>query len=240
MWGKHDETRELLKAAAEALTAEGEITTEEAQTVVDLILIPASKAIDDMIMKEEEILFPMAMDLLTDSDWYEIQLQTLEIGYCLYDPEIEWKPEGIEEVEIEISADSIQLPSGSFMLRELIAVLNKLPVDMTFVDKNDKVKFFSQGDHRIFHRSRAILNRDVRMCHPPSSMHVVDQILNDFKSGKEDKASFWIQMGAKFILIEYYALKDDKDAYFGTLEVSQDLSYARSLEGEQRLLSYDK
>jgi len=96
MWGKHDETRVLLKAAADALTAEGKISLDEVQTVVEFVLIPASKSIDDMIMKEEEILFPMAMDVLSESDWYEIHQQTIEIGYCLYDPEIDWKPEGVQ------------------------------------------------------------------------------------------------------------------------------------------------
>jgi len=109
---------------------------------------------------------------------------------------------------------------------------------MTFVDKNEKVKYFSQGKERIFHRSRAILNRDVKLCHPPSSVHVVEQILEDFKTGKQDHAPFWIQMKGKFIFIEYYALRDESGEYLGTLEVSQDLTEKRALEGEQRILSY--
>jgi hypothetical protein len=102
------------------------------------------------------------------------------------------------------------------------------------------VKYFTQGSERIFTRSRSIINRDVRLCHPPGSVHIVEKILEDFKAGKEDKASFWIQMKGKFILIEYYALKDDNGDYLGTLEVSQNLTEARSLEGERRILSYDK
>ena len=109
---------------------------------------------------------------------------------------------------------------------------------MTFVDRNDKVKYFSQGTERIFQRNRAILNRDVRLCHPPSSAHVVDRIIEDFKSGKQSRAPFWIQMGDKFIFIEYFALRSEKGEYLGTLEVSQDLTELRKLEGEQRILSY--
>ncbi len=119
-------------------------------------------------------------------------------------------------------------------------MLNTMPVDITFVDKNDKVKYFSQGPHRIFDRSRAILNRDVRMCHPPSSVDVVEQIVNDFKSGKEDRAPFWIQLNGRFIHIEYFALRNEKGEYLGTIEVSQDLTELRKLQGEQRLLSYRK
>ncbi|MQY78496.1 MAG: DUF438 domain-containing protein, partial [Bacteroidetes bacterium] len=240
-WGKHDETRELLKTAIEALNVSGDITTDEVEALIAMVLKPASDSVADMTMKEEQILFPMCMDKLSETEWYEIYKQTIEIGFCLYDPTDEWKPEGIEEVVVE-SADGsdIQLPSGNFSQTELLTILNTLPIDMTFVDRNDKVRYFSQGKHRIFHRNRAILNRDVRMCHPPSSVDIVEQILIDFKSGKEDRAPFWIQMGEKFIYIEYFALQNEKGNYLGTLEVSQDITDVRKLKGEQRLLSYSK
>jgi DUF438 domain-containing protein len=240
MWAKHDETRDLLKNAITVLDTTIEYSNDDIEGVIDFVLRPAAKAVTDMIMKEEEILFPMSLDKLTDVDWYEIYSQTNEIGYCLYDPQVEWKPEGID-IKDETSSDEnlIKLPSGSFSAAELLAILNTLPIDMTFVDKNDKVRYFSQGSERIFSRNRAILQRDVRMCHPPSSVNIVDKILEDFRSGKEDRAPFWINMGGKFIHIEYFALRDEKGEYLGTLEVSQDLSGKRALEGEQRLLSYD-
>ena len=239
MWGKHNEIRELLKASIEVLNNPEGLTPEEADTAVKLVFKPASDAVADMTMKEDQILLPMVMDKLTDLEWYEIYQQTIEIGFCLYDPDVEWNPELGETDNIE-SHDSeiIQLPSGSFTKAELQAILNILPVDMTFVDKNEKVKYFSQGKERIFHRSRAILNRDVKLCHPPSSVHIVEQIQEDFRSGKEYHAPFWIQMKDKFIYIEYYALRDDNGNFLGTLEVSQDLTEKRALEGEQRILSY--
>ncbi|MEI6886013.1 MAG: DUF438 domain-containing protein [Bacteroidota bacterium] len=239
MWGKHDETRALLKKALESLSESGYSDPGQVEFIIDVYLKPASKAITDMIMKEEEILIPMTMDKLTDADWYEIYKQTNEIGYCLYDPTVEWKPEGVILSEHR-SADegNINLPSGKFSVEELMAVLNTLPVDLTFVDRNDKVKYFTQGKERIFDRNRAILGRDVRMCHPPSSVHIVDKIINDFKIGHADSAPFWIQMGGKFIHIEYFALRNDKGEYLGTLEVSQDLTAKRKLENEQRILNY--
>jgi DUF438 domain-containing protein len=182
------------------------------------------------------------MDALSETDWYEIQKQSLEIGFCLYDPPTEWRPEKMEansKEEIPQSIINIQLPSGSFSVEELLAILNTLPVDMTFVDKEDKVKYFSQSRDRIFQRNRAILNRDVRHCHPPASAHIVDKILKDFKSGKQDRAPFWIKMGDKLIHVEYFALRNNKGAYQGTLEVSQDLTSYRKLKGEQRILSYE-
>jgi DUF438 domain-containing protein len=241
MWGKHDEVREMLKAAIETLSTTEDVTPEEAGAIKEMILQPASNAIADMTMKEEEILFPMSMDKLTESDWFEISRQTNEIGYCIYDPQVEWKPV-IFDLTSMVKTDNgnIQLPTGSFSNEELLAILNTLPVDITFVDRNDKVKYFSQAKERIFQRNRAILNRDVRMCHPPSSVHIVDQIVDDFKSGREESAPFWIQMKDQFIHIEYFALRNEKGEYLGTLEVSQNLSGKRKLEGEQRILSYKK
>jgi len=241
MWGKHDETRDLLKNAINALNMTGDFNTDMMKMKVELHLLPAAKAITDMIMKEEEILLPMTLDKLTETDWYEIYRQTNEIGYCLYDPEVTWNPQGVVIAE-ETSAEegSVNLPSGKFTSEELLAILNTLPVDLTFVDRNDKVKYFSQGKERIFDRNRAILGRDVRMCHPPGSVHIVDQIIGDFKSGMADSAPFWIQMGGKFIHIEYFALRNEQGEYLGTLEMSQDLTEKRKISGDQRLLSYRK
>lgn len=241
MWGKHDEIREQLKASIEALSASKELNAEDISSIVEMLLLPAAKAVTDMIMKEEEILFPMCMDKLTIEEWYEVYKQTNEIGYCLYDPKDEWKPEGVDDVSDEpFLGGKINLHSGSFTATELKAILNTLPIDITFVDKDDKVAYFSQGNERIFDRNRAILQRDVRLCHPPNSVGIVDQIIDDFKSGKESSAPFWIQMGGKFIHIEYFALRDDEGNYLGTLEMSQDLTGKRALDGEQRLLSYSK
>jgi hypothetical protein len=242
MWGKHDETRASLKNAIEVLQNSTGATSTEMADIIEIVLAPASKSITDMIMKEDEILFPMAMDELSDKEWYQVLQQTNEIGYCLFDPTEEWFPDAMEnmpaDLHNEFAGGKVHLPSGSFTINELTVLLNTLPIDVTFVDKDDKVKFFTQGQHRIFDRNRAILGRDVRMCHPPHSMHIVDQILNDFKSGKETAAPFWIQMGGKFIYINYFPLRDKDGKYIGTIEFSQDLTELRALEGEQRLLSY--
>ena len=240
MWGKHDEIRDLLKASIEVLSAGGDVGLEELRTTIDLVLRPAVNGVTDMIMKEEEILLPMCLDRLTDEDWFHVYQQTMEFGFCLYDPRDEWKPEGLlTESLVSAPDNNIQLPTGSFSSDELASVFSTLPVDITFVDKNDKVKFFSLGPDRIFSRNRAILGRDVRMCHPPSSVHIVDQILDDFKSGKESSAAFWITMHDRFIHIEYFAMRGKDGEYLGTMECT-DLTHLRQLEGEQRLLSYSK
>ncbi len=240
MWGKHDEIRDLLKGCIEVLRT-SELSKEDLISTYELLFNPALNGVEDMIKKEQDILFPMSLDHLTVENWWDVYQQTLSIGFCLYDPQVEWKPEGMETSQSEdasISGSNIQLPSGSFTSEELLAILNTLPVDMTFVDRNDKVKYFSQGPHRIFTRSRSIINRDVRLCHPPASVHIVEKIIDDFKSGKASHAPFWIQMQGKFIYIEYYALRNEQGEYLGTLEVSQDLTEYRRLEGEQRILEY--
>lgn len=242
MWGKHDEIRELIKGSIEILQTP-DLKNDDLLAAAEMILLPAAKGVFEMTIKEEEILFPMTLDKLTEADWYEIHKQSLEIGFCLYDPPKEWKPEWSKTSSLEEmnqNAGHVQLPSGSFSVEELLAILNTLPLDMTFVDKNDKVKYFSQGSERIFQRNRAILNRDVRLCHPPASAHIVEKIIDDFKSGRENRAPFWIKMGNKMIHIEYFALRNEKGDYLGTLEVSHDVTVYRNLEGEQRILSYSK
>ncbi len=240
MWGKHDEIRDLIKGSIEILKTEN-IDRDEFIASCNMILKSAVHGVNEMIPKEEEILFPMSLDKLTESDWYEISNQSLEIGYCLYDPKTVWTPSWAAEKSIndaQKSGSHIQLPSGGFSAEELLSILNTLPLDITFVDKDDKVKYFSQGAERIFQRNRAILNRDVRHCHPPASAHIVDKIIEDFKSGKQNSAPFWINMGGKMIHIEYFALRNEKGEYMGTLEVSHNINPYRELQGEQRILSY--
>ncbi len=241
MWGKHDETRALLKRAMETFQKEIPSNLEEVRSLVRDVFQPAVDSIEEMIYKEEEILFPMSLKNLTESEWYHVYRQSPEIGFCLYDPTDRWTPsqevrEAVEEKEEE--AERIQLPSGSFTPTELNAILNTIPFDLTFVDKDDTVRYFTQGRERIFARNRAILGRKVQLCHPPSSVHIVERILEDFRSGKQDRAPFWINLHGQFIHIEYFALRDEEGNYLGTLEVSQNLTEKRKLEGEQRLLTY--
>ncbi len=240
LWGKHDETRAFMKSSIQLLTENDHATNEELSGFFDLIFIPTLKSISDMIHKEEMILFPMSMDTLTEIDWYEIQQQSEDIGYCLYFPEKEWEPDiSNDDVEKIKSNDKVKLSTGSFTPEELEGFLNSLPVDFTFVDKDDKVKYFSEGRDRVFPRSKAIIGRLVQYCHPPSSVHIVDQILEDFKSGAQDQAKFWIPMGDKFVHIAYFAVKDKNGEYLGTVEMSHDISSYRKIDGERRILNYE-
>ena len=253
MWGKHDETRGLLARALQA-AAQRPGGPADTKRVMEQVLQPLADSIDEMIFKEENILFPMCLDTLSEAEWYEIWRQSPEVGFCLYDPVDEWRPAAGETAAPAATAGPagaaapatagaqagrIDLPSGSFAPKELEAVLNSLTVDLTFVDAEDTVRFFNQAPERIFTRTRAILGRKVQQCHPPDSVHIVERILRDFKSGAQSRAAFWIQMGGKFVHIEYVALRDRQGKYLGTLEISQDLAARRALQGERRLLNYE-
>jgi len=242
MWGKHDEVRELLKTTLEGFQQVSGFTAAEAAAFNQFSVSLVVDAIDDMIYKEEKILFPTALDLLREEDWYDIYLESDENGYCLYAPQFVWTPEGDFQKGKRKSSSmdgSVQMPTGNFKLEELVAMFSTLPFDITFVDKDDSVRYFSPGKDRIFERTRAILGRKVQYCHPPKSVHIVNQIVKDFKEGKQDQARFWINMGGRMIYIVYYAVRNDTGDYLGTLEVTQDVTGIRALEGERRLLAYD-
>lgn len=243
MWGKHDETRTLLKGTILGLQQTDQILAAEARAYNLFAVSTALESVEDMIYKEEKIILPTALDLLTEEDWYLIYLESPEIGYCLYVPEFDWMPEGVDLSDLAPSAsksDRVQMPTGSFQLEELIRTFSALPFDLTFVDKDDTVRYFSPGKNRVFERSRTILGRKVQYCHPPKSVHIVNQILADFKSGDQDQARFWIQMGPRLVYIVYYALRGEDGSYQGTLEVTQDATGIRELDGERRLLEYDQ
>lgn len=242
MWGKHDEVRQLLRLTIEGLQQVETLDAAEARSYGLFSVTPAIDAVDEMVYKEEKILFPTALNLLTEQEWYQIYLQSDEYGYCLYAPEFAWQPEGGVQDEIgkPVAHDGrVQMPTGSFTLAELIGLFSTLPFDLTFVDADDTVRYFTPGKERIFDRSRAILGRKVQYCHPPKSVHVVNQIVRDFREGKQERARFWINLGGRLVYICYYAVRDAAGHYLGTLEVTQDLTEVRSLTGERRLLSYD-
>lgn len=240
MWGKHDQIRDLLKTAIDVLESSSGAGAEEMQALADLSFCPALDGLADMIMKEEQILFPMCLDVLADTEWMQIAAQSGEIGFCLFTPTATWTAAEIPSAALPPVFDGrVMLPSGSFRIDELTATLNALPCDVTFIDANDTVRYFSQGRERIFDRNATILGRQVQLCHPPSSVHMVNRILDDFKSGKQDMADFWINFQGKFVYISYYAVRGDERNYLGTVEFTMNLTRLRALTGEQRLLSYD-
>jgi len=237
MWGVDDEIREELKQVKALLR---EYINENKEDVLAKTE-SALNRVQEMVFKEEKILFPMAMERLTEDEWYEIYNQSDEIGYCLVEPTGEWKTERVtleksgDVIESEKGKGLIKFDTGILSAKEIELIFNHMPVDITFVDKNDLVKYFSAGKERIFTRTKTVIGRKVQNCHPPASVHVVEKIVQDFKDGKKDMEEFWINMGGKMIYIRYFAVRDKEGEYVGTLEVTQNINRIRSLEEEKRL-----
>lgn len=242
MWAKDDEVRDLLKGAIEVLREES-LSGAELKILVPTVLRPALAALESMIYKEETILLPMCLGLFTEEEWGEAWRDSPRYGWCLVEPAAGYAPPvaALPEDPIRLpDASAVAFPSGALSVQQLIGIFSSLPVDITFVDADDRVAFFSEGPDRVFARSRTILGREVKHCHPPKSVDVVERILNDFKTGRQTVAEFWIQMQGKFVHIRYFAVRDEAGAYLGTLEVTQDLTRLRALEGDRRLLQYDE
>ena len=233
MWGVDDEIRALLKDAAK-LAAQG-----NAETGVKLT--EALTRVEEMIFKEENILIPMLTDTLSAEEWSNVAAESGEIGYCMIAPPPVWRAKAAPAAEAAAPAapvnGSVLLPTGFLSVPELSRLLDTLPLDITFVGADDTVRYFSQGSERVFPRTKAIIGRNVKNCHPPASVHIVEGIIADFKSGKKDHEDFWIKLGDKFVYIRYFAVRDEAGSYLGVLEVTQDIAPIQAIEGEKRLVS---
>ncbi|OMD44000.1 DUF438 domain-containing protein [Paenibacillus odorifer] len=241
MWGVDDNIRRMIKEAKAALSAYNGNAAEIGAQVTEII-----QEVNEMIFKEENILLPMALDKLTEDEWVKIARESDEIGFCLTAPEQEWVPERAAEPEGAVLGEAegvtpqegfIRFETGLLSLHQLETVLNHLPVDLTFIDENDVVRYFSHGKERIFARTKAVIGRTVQNCHPPQSVHVVEKLLEDFKAGIKDAEDFWINIKDKFIYIRYFAVRDETGRYMGTLEFTQNIAPIRALEGQKRILS---
>ncbi len=240
MWGVHDEIRGKIAAATDLLDNAGELDAEQLGLVVETVLEPMLEQIESMTSKEDRILWPMCLEHLAVRDWESVRGQWDEFGKGLVEPAGIWLPvlPQLPEQPVELPSDgAITLPSGHLSVRQLTALLNTLPMDITYVDADDRVAYFSEGTDRVFARNRAIIGRKVEDCHPPKSVHIVERVVSDLKSGKRDVAEFWIQMGPRFVHIRYFAMRDEDGEFLGTLEVTQDIAPLRALEGERRLLA---
>lgn len=243
MWGIDDEIREKLKEVTAALK-------EVSAPLVEEALNEVTEQIKEMIFKEDEILFPMIIEKFTQEEWVDIEKSSEEIGFTLIDSVKSWSPkmDKKEEVKVDtanatsgvIEKDSdaeVQFDAGSLTAEEINCIFNTVPFDMTFVGANGRVKYFTQGKERIFDRAITIIGREVKNCHPPKSVHIVEQIVKDLQSGKKDNEDFWIRMGDVFVYIRYFAVRNKDGEYLGTVEVSQNIKPITELEGEKRLMS---
>ncbi len=240
MWAYHDDIRKYTKEIIELIDRDNTDLKRLNRLLGDLFFVMYA-----IRFREEYILFPVIFKLIPDEIWDEMMKQSMAEGFAFIEkPELltiaaEKKEKESHKQKTTVISDFdavLDMGTGLLKLEQAIMMLNHLPVDMTFVDENDEVRYFSTPGHRIFPRSKAIIGRLVENCHPPSSVHIVKELLDAFKAGTKQKESFWIEMGPKFILIQYFAIHDEKGNYRGTLEVSQDISEIKKLKGEKRLM----
>lgn len=237
MWGVDDEIREELKQVKNLL-----IDYKGNKEKVKEELNKALTKVTEMIFKEENILFPMVLETLSEEEFLAIAEESDEIGYCLIQPEKQWRPVNVnvesKEPEEKLSPHGyIKFETGILTPKEISLIFNHLPVDITFVNKEGIVKYFSQGKERIFARTKSVIGRKVENCHPPASVHIVNKLVEDFKAGVKDHEDFWIKLGDNFVYIRYFAVRDEKGEYQGTLEVTQNIKSIQKITGEKRLLS---
>lgn len=233
MWMEHDRIRRLKKELKKK-SADPSPDIEELRKLARELRI----TLTNHFYKENNILFPTALKTLDTREWIEVRRSFDEIGYCCFTPP-PMQADQEEEARIE-ERGRIQLETGSLTISEIESILNTLPLDLTFVDAEDTVRYFNNppGRERIFIRTRAVLGRKVQNCHPRKSIHVVNKILDAFKKGERDVAEFWINYRGKFIYIRYFAVRDKSGKYLGTLEVTQDITDIKKIKGEKRLLDW--
>lgn len=254
MWSLDDLIEKTIKEALQYLKNDEEDKFLGMQdAVIDIV--------EDMMQKEEEILYPTAMDMISDDEFVKMRIGDDEIGYCLIDTpanygDIDNKKDNIPNKELLgdlkdlllkhgaldnfNSEKELDVSQGKLTLEQINLIFKHLQVDLSFVDENEISKFYSDTLHRIFPRSPGVIGRAVQNCHPKESVEMVEEIIRAFRSGEQDEAEFWIDMGDKFIYIIYTAVRDENGKFRGVLEMMQDATKIRKLEGSQRLLSWNE
>lgn len=227
MWGVDDEIRDLIKDFR---------TRIENDDLDGLDFEPVKYEVEEMIVKEEEIMLPMIMPFFNEDDWISIADESDEIGYCIVKPDKKWEPKR-EVVDDSVESGNIDLGLGYLTQKELRKVLDLQPLELTFIDANDIVKYFNETPGRkLFPRTRNAIGREVYNCHPPKSQPIVRKLIADFKSGEKDSETLWFQTRGTYVMVSYAAVRDDDGSYMGTLEWVQDIQHIINIDEEKRTI----
>ena len=217
----------------------------------------------DLIEKEETVLYPTSLAMIRPDEFEEMKAGDREIGFAWIKvgagnrTEESKKPLPATEAagfasdlaallgKYGFSGGStpgqlLEVATGQMTLEQINLVYKHMPVDFSYVDENEIVRFYTDTDHRVFPRSKNVIGRDVKNCHPRTSVHLVEEIIDKFRRGEQDEVDFWINKPGLFIYIYYVAVRDEEGRFRGILEMMQDCTRIRSLEGSRTLLSWDK
>lgn len=240
MWSFHDNLREQIRLIRYYIkTGNPEKITVNTPFLVD--------GIYRLMHVEETVLFPNALDLLEEKDWIAMRSGEEEIGWMLPKapapfPAVEYihPSEDFTPRELSFSLENTSHYDEGYMTVEQVNLLFKtMPLDLTYVDENDRVIFYNRGEERVFPRSAGIIGREVKFCHPPKSVGTVLKILDEFRKGTKSESSFWINYKERLIYIRYFAVRDADKNYKGVIEISQDITDIKKIEGEKRLLDWE-
>jgi hypothetical protein len=235
MWSEHDRIREIKKSLFRLVESRESVAWIDFAAALQEEATTLSEMLKSHFYKENNILFPTALNLFSENEWKEVRAQFDDLGYCCFTP-----PPPAYGLPQESSPTeprgAITFETGTFTREQLESVLNTLPVDITFVDTEDSVRYFNKSEERLFPRTKAVIGRKVQQCHPQKSVHRVNQILDEFRSGERDSAEFWINLHDRLIYIRYFAVRDSTGTYLGCLEVTQDITDVKTITGEKRLL----
>lgn len=236
MWTLDDKVSAALRRTAGALEDKKEaLFFKNYDELVQLL--------QDLMEKEDIVLFPTALEMISQDEFLLMREGDDEIGYCLIDtPPRSPVSNQLDKLDrqMEKEVGELDVRQGKLTLQQINLIFRHLPVDLSYVDENELVRFYSDTKHRIFPRSPGVIGRNVKNCHPRESVHTVEQIIEEFRAGRQDEAEFWMEKGGKFVYILYTAVRDDNGKFCGVLEMMQDATHIRSLEGNQRLLTWQK
>lgn len=241
MWTEHNQIRPMKKEFCGLIENYGAVSFPEFKKQLAEKTNSLSEILSSHFFKENNILFPTALQVVTDREWIEVRKGFDEVGYCRFTPQhliATVQVKSIEESKPPVSPERLlQFETGAFSKDEIESMLKTMPVDITFVDKDDVVRFFNKSE--IFMRTKAVLGRKVQQCHPQKSVSIVNKILESFRTGKKDVAEFWSLEKERLIHIRYFAVRDKDGKYLGTMEVSQDITDIKRIEGEKKLLDFE-
>jgi len=238
MWMDHDKIREIKKSLHGLVDSQTRMSFSDFSKQLQEIALALTDMLSKHFYKENSILFPTALRVFAETEWPEVRRQFDDIGYCSFTPDQALVVFGSPKVQTsEPQAEGVLLFETGILTKEQIeAIFNALPGEVTFVDKDDTVRYYAQPKERIFVRTPAVIGRKVQQCHPEKSVHVVNKLLEDFKSGRRDVAAFWINMQGRLIYIRYFAVRDKDGNYQGCIETTEDITEIKKIEGEKKLL----
>ncbi len=241
MWSFHDNLREQFRLLRKKIESRD---FEEARRDSNYLV----SGIFRLLVVEETVLFPNSLQMLQEEDWVQVRKGEEEIGWMLQETPAEWPKQETyihpsqdhSKRELSFSLeDKAHYDEGYMSVDQVNLLLKTMPLDITYVDENDKVIFYNRGEERVFPRSAGIIGREVKFCHPPKSVGTVLKILEEFRKGTKNEASFWINFKERLIYIRYFAVRDKEQNYRGVIEMSQDITDIKKIEGEKRLLNWE-